>query len=62
MTQPTRRDPSEAGASADHSDPARKIPEQRHDSTASGDAHNDVGEDNHRAKKGEQSPEDFIRR
>lgn len=62
MTQPTHRDPSEAGASAGRADPAHKIPEQRHDSTASGDAHSDVGEDNHQAKEGEQSAEDFIRR
>jgi len=62
MTQPTRRDPPDAGASAGHADPHHKIPEQRHDSTAGGDARSDVGEDNHRAKKGEQTAEDFIRR
>jgi hypothetical protein len=67
MSQPSNRDPSDAGGSAtdraaERRRHAGKIPEQPRDSTAAGDAHSGVGEDNHGAKPGEQSAEDFIRR
>lgn len=42
-------------------DPGREIPKHPQDTTASGDAHNDTGEDN-QGRQGDRPAEDYIRR
>lgn len=42
-------------------DPGKAIPKRPADTTASGDATNDTGEDNQR-QKGERPAEDYVRR
>lgn len=42
-------------------DPGKEIPRRPADTTASGDATNDTGEDNQR-QKGERPADDYIRR
>jgi hypothetical protein len=49
----------ERGPSED--DPGRRIPKRPQDTTASGDARNDTGEDNQR-QQGGRPADDYIRR
>jgi hypothetical protein len=42
-------------------DPGEEIPKRPSDTTASGDARNDTGEDN-QSQKGERPAEDYVRR
>jgi hypothetical protein len=45
----------------DRDEPGKKVPKRPADTTASGEARNDTGEDNQR-QKGERPADDYIRR
>lgn len=59
-SHPGKRDDAERNRRTG-GDPGEEIPKRPADTTASGEATNDTGEDNQR-QKGERSAEDYVRR